>query len=574
MYDPLLVRYLAEELDRALRGRACAAAPLFSPDGSVTLPLEGERALRLDLHPRRGWVRLIPYSSAGVSLDARCTGVTAPADERRLVIGISPSDRFGRTDRELVIELHTNQWNALLLSADDRRIVAVLRARDAGTRTLRPGSSYEPPPGSPRLGVEEVDEEDAWSRWREVVGGAHPGDRRSAVLRGFAYTGSANVDAVLGAAGEENAAGSPEVVERGAAGTSEVGAGQAAPDRDLRDAFERWWSLILLRTPMPCLLRTDRGLLPYPVPLEGVDREKTGSLLEGMDRAASGPEGTPGAAPVEDAALLEAATRRAEGLERRVRRLEEELAAAGDAERLRGLGDLILSRLHEVPRGADRVELQGWGGEKVEIPLDPALSPADNAKKLYEEARKRARAEERIPAMLEAARPEAERWRAAVAAAEADRLPDWARAALLDGSGGNVGAAEGESESRPYRVFRTSGGLEVRVGRSAKANDRLTFGHSSPNDVWLHARSVPGSHVVLRWPSVDEAPPARDLEEAAVLAARYSRARTSAVVAVDWTRRKHVRKPRGAPPGSVVIQRAKTVFVEPDEAVEERLRVD
>jgi predicted ribosome quality control (RQC) complex YloA/Tae2 family protein len=123
-------------------------------------------------------------------------------------------------------------------------------------------------------------------------------------------------------------------------------------------------------------------------------------------------------------------------------------------------------------------------------------------------------------------------------------------------------------------VFRTSGGLEVRVGRSARANDRLTFGHSSPNDVWLHAQSVPGSHVVLRWSSVDEAPPARDLEEAAVLAARYSRARTSALVAVDWTRRKHVRKPRGAPAGSVVLQRAKTLFVEPDPAVEDRLRTD
>jgi predicted ribosome quality control (RQC) complex YloA/Tae2 family protein len=116
-------------------------------------------------------------------------------------------------------------------------------------------------------------------------------------------------------------------------------------------------------------------------------------------------------------------------------------------------------------------------------------------------------------------------------------------------------------------------GLEVRVGRSARANDRLTFGNSSPNDVWLHARSVPGSHVILRWPDAGAAPPARDLEEAAALAALFSKARTSALVPVDWTRRKYVRKPRGAPPGSVVLQRAKTVFVEPSEALEERLRL-
>ncbi|HUE96157.1 MAG TPA: NFACT RNA binding domain-containing protein, partial [Longimicrobiaceae bacterium] len=125
--------------------------------------------------------------------------------------------------------------------------------------------------------------------------------------------------------------------------------------------------------------------------------------------------------------------------------------------------------------------------------------------------------------------------------------------------------------SLPYRLFRTSGGLEVRVGRGAKENDRLTFGESSPNDVWLHARSVPGSHVILRWPDPEGAPPARDLAEAATLAALFSRARTSGTVAVDWTRRKHVRKPRGAPPGVVIPQRVKTIFVEPDEAVAARM---
>ncbi|HEX8905231.1 MAG TPA: NFACT RNA binding domain-containing protein, partial [Longimicrobiaceae bacterium] len=123
----------------------------------------------------------------------------------------------------------------------------------------------------------------------------------------------------------------------------------------------------------------------------------------------------------------------------------------------------------------------------------------------------------------------------------------------------------------PYRVYRTSGGLEVRVGRTSKDNDVLTFRHASHEDVWLHARQVPGSHVVLRW-SEEGAPPARDLEEAAVLAALHSKARSSGTVAVDWTRRKYVRKPRGAPPGRVSVLQAKTIFVEPDAALEERLR--
>jgi predicted ribosome quality control (RQC) complex YloA/Tae2 family protein len=114
----------------------------------------------------------------------------------------------------------------------------------------------------------------------------------------------------------------------------------------------------------------------------------------------------------------------------------------------------------------------------------------------------------------------------------------------------------------------------VRVGRSARANDDLTFRHSAPGDVWLHARSVPGSHVILRWRAPDGSPPARDLEEAATLAALFSKARSSGLVPVDWTRRKHVRKPRGAAPGAVVPQQVRTIFVEPDARVEERMRTE
>jgi predicted ribosome quality control (RQC) complex YloA/Tae2 family protein len=117
----------------------------------------------------------------------------------------------------------------------------------------------------------------------------------------------------------------------------------------------------------------------------------------------------------------------------------------------------------------------------------------------------------------------------------------------------------------------TSGGLELRIGRGSRDNDELTFRHSAPDDVWLHARQSPGAHVILRWGRRDENPPQRDLVEAAIAAAVNSEARHSKTVAVDWTRRKHVRKPRKAPPGTVVPDRVKTLFVEPDEALLRRL---
>jgi predicted ribosome quality control (RQC) complex YloA/Tae2 family protein len=109
------------------------------------------------------------------------------------------------------------------------------------------------------------------------------------------------------------------------------------------------------------------------------------------------------------------------------------------------------------------------------------------------------------------------------------------------------------------------------VGRGAASNDALTFKEAAPNDVWLHARDTAGAHVVLRW-SRDEPPPARDLAEAASIAAWHSKSRGAAVVPVDWTRRKHVRKPRGGPPGLVLVDKTKTVNARPSAEVERALR--
>ena len=99
--------------------------------------------------------------------------------------------------------------------------------------------------------------------------------------------------------------------------------------------------------------------------------------------------------------------------------------------------------------------------------------------------------------------------------------------------------------AKPYREYRSTGGLDIWVGRGAASNDALTFHASAPDDVWMHARGSAGAHVILRW-TEDAAPPKRDLIEAAALAAWHSKSRHSTIVPVDWTRRKHVRKPRGA----------------------------
>lgn len=545
-YDALLVRALAAELDESLAGSRVEGVRL-DPDGLVAgVELEA-RTLVLELHPERGWIRLAAAPPVGEEVRlprrAELVRVEAPPDERLLVLRLTGAGAHeGRTHRVLV-ELMTNQWNVLALDGRGR-IIRALRERVAGGRPLRPGARWRPPEASGREGVDAPLDP---VRWRELLGALPPRERARGLVRRVAWTSPLNATSILGSAATDAALSALEAAHRRYRGVVE---GPAAP----------------------CLLDTgDRGPQPYPVPLADVPSRARSSLLEAMAEIAEvSPTPPPITAPLAPATLrrLERALARARA---RARRLEQELVGAGpEAESLRSRGTLLLARLGEVPRGASVVELPGFDGGSVRVELDPALSPAENARRLFEEARRRERAAERLPSLLaEASR----RTEGLTDLLRRVRAGDADETEVRDRLGPAASAGRGPTPPPlPYRRYRTTGGLEVRVGRNRRANDDLTFHHSAPHDVWLHARDAAGAHVVLRWPDAERNPPARDLLEAAVLAALHSRSRTSGTVPVDWTRRKYVRKPRRSPPGAVVPDRVKTLFVEPDEAVERRLR--
>jgi predicted ribosome quality control (RQC) complex YloA/Tae2 family protein len=306
--------------------------------------------------------------------------------------------------------------------------------------------------------------------------------------------------------------------------------------------------------------------------LPGATQRPVGTLLEAFAACATeGDEaGATSAAAVLGAELLERLQGKLGHAERRVRRLEAELEGLPDPQRMRAVGDLILARYKDIPSGSVATTLIGFEGEPVEVRLDPAAPAHANAAAYYQRATKAERAAERLPALID---------EASVAYARLETLTERVRTGEADET--EVRAALGPATPRsgggdaapslPYRSYRSSGGLEIRVGRGARHNDDLTFHHSAPDDVWLHARQAAGAHVVLRWPGPGR-PPARDLREAAVLAALHSKARTSGSVPVDWTLRKYVRKPRKAPRGQVAVERVETLFVEPDATLLDSLR--
>ncbi len=246
---------------------------------------------------------------------------------------------------------------------------------------------------------------------------------------------------------------------------------------------------------------------------------------------------------------------------RRLSQLEANLAAdlgsLRDEALLRRQGEALLAFGHALPAGVESAELPDPrdADSRLLLHLDSRLSVPGNAERLFDKARRSERARREIELRLRETR-------SALAAARSReaRLLD-ARDAVELGVplGRDRNQAEAPSPGGP-RHYLTTRGLSLLVGRGARENQHLTFRVARPEDLWLHARDVPGAHVVLR--DSEGRAGAQDLREAAEVAAFFSEARGAALVDVHVTRRKHVRPARGGP-GRVFVAHSDTLRVRP-----------
>lgn len=257
--------------------------------------------------------------------------------------------------------------------------------------------------------------------------------------------------------------------------------------------------------------------------------------------------------------------------------LRSDLARADGAESRKKEGDLLLAYLHQVPRGARMVRLPDdfTDGSLLEIALDPARSAKDNAERLYKEHRRLHRARGKIEARLQ----EIE---AQISALELERsaLLDRGDDAILADArlvpSAPTAKARAAERALPYRRFASEHGVPIYVGRGANKNDELTWKVARGNDLWLHTRDVPGAHVIIPLEGGRTADP-DTLVDAATLAAYHSSVRDEAQVDVGYALRKHLRKPKKAPAGAVLVSNQKTIRVRMEPARIARLlksRVD
>jgi predicted ribosome quality control (RQC) complex YloA/Tae2 family protein len=249
--------------------------------------------------------------------------------------------------------------------------------------------------------------------------------------------------------------------------------------------------------------------------------------------------------------------------------LQEELSQAENADLLRKYGDILMANLYNLAPGSSEQLLPDIFSERPEeqiiVRLDPVLSPLENAQQYYAKYNKAKRAAEHLACQLaECQQGIVYLESVAVALQHAENGADVNEIKQELIAGGYIKAAGKRrlpaAQSSPLSGTTTEG-FQIIIGKNNRQNDWVTFKQAQPDDLWFHAKDIPGSHVIIRRGNREISDQA--IMEAAQLAAYFSKGRQSANVPVDYARRRYVRKPAGAKPGFVIYDHQNTVYVTP-----------
>jgi predicted ribosome quality control (RQC) complex YloA/Tae2 family protein len=258
--------------------------------------------------------------------------------------------------------------------------------------------------------------------------------------------------------------------------------------------------------------------------------------------------------------LVDAATSRVQHALDQVR---SQMVDQQEVDALREAGELLLTYQDRINRGARQVALPGYYGQLRTIDLDPRLSPIENAQATFKRYRKALRAARDIPTRIRSLKADLdhlEQLETDLALAESRPEIDAVHEALVEAGWASEKPKHSSSAmvKRPRRF--DIAGFPVFVGRNAAQNEQVTFERGDPHDLWLHARGLPGAHVVVKSGGRDV--PSGVIREAARLAAYYSSARESNRVDVDVTERRFVRRAAGGRPGLVTYRNERTILIE------------
>ena len=468
----------------------------------------------------------------------RLVGITQPGWERIIQFQFQNANHEPLT---LAVELMGRHSNIILYNPQDNIILDTIKHVTSEVnrfRELIPGASYLPPPKGARIMPDDL----SFETLQNMLS-ASEGKCKQMLL-----------DSILGL-GPFLAS---ELLVR-----SGYGAEALSRQVDPLRLWQSWQELLKIREDsqfQPCLLAGGKdfaALLPVcseatPVPsLNDAIAQAMGAAAEGRRLADA------------KGRLQRVVKKARERSQRKIKAQAAELATAEDAEKYRVMGEMLKVGLGKVPAGSQEVSLPNYYDPQlrpITIPLDPSLSPQVNAEKLFHRYGRLKKGHKKIAKQLASSRAELYYLESVEQSLTDASLKELSEIEAELTSTGYLSTRRKQEKVRPSQphkfIFRDH---EILVGRNNYQNDRLTLKLAKRDELWLHTKQIPGSHVIVRPGTEDE----EIILVAAQIAAYFSRARDGQNVPVDYTQVRHVHKPNGAKPGFVIYKQERTVFVDP-----------
>lgn len=256
--------------------------------------------------------------------------------------------------------------------------------------------------------------------------------------------------------------------------------------------------------------------------------------------------------------------------EKKIKKLEATLEDAKKAEKYQLYGELLTANIFMAEKGMKEISVLNYydeNGGSITIPLDPRKTPSENAQKYFTKYQKAKNSVNIVKEQIEIARDEVAYFDSLLQQVEAASPKDIEeiREELIEGgyirNRQKKGSKNKQNQKPLLEKYHSSDDTEILVGKNNKQNDYLTNKVAARDEIWLHTKDIPGSHVVIR----SKEPSEETILEAAQIAAYFSKARSSSSVPVDFTKVRHVKKTAGAKPGFVIYEQQQTVYVTPDE---------
>ena len=483
----------------------------------------------------------------------RISGIRALECDRILEVEIEHFDELGDTARKRIIcEFMGKHSNIIFVGGDGRIIDSARRVNEliSSVREVLPGLRYELPPAHGKLPYDSVTPDALYSAMTGMNGPLHK--LIAQCVSGLSAQTAREL--AFRATGSEDAH-SDEIYLR-AACESVANSLASIPDHIAPAILCGNDGAPIDVVAFPYTSRAYLATQPYPTISEAMDAFYRGRYMAERIKQKS-------------AALHRTLKKNVERCERKLALQNEALAGSQRMEEYRLKGELLTANLHLAQKGAKSVEVPNYyeeGMPMLKVELDERLSPGQNAQryfKLYQKARNAqtlaAEQIEKTSAELNYLEGQLDNLEKCQEEAELAELRQELERFGYVRANRNRRQLKQLPPSKPMR-FTAPSGRVVLVGKNNLQNDKLT-GTSQPNEVWLHAKDMPGSHVII----VGEEPDDATIHYAARLAALYSKGRTSSRVPVDYTLRRYVKKPSGAKPGFVIYTNQHTLYVKPAE---------